>query len=134
MPQVTTPTTIYDAVGICTPSYTRNQDATYEVLRYLNTTVMGEVLKASPVAAPAYLKGQETYFGALNAGKLTTVVNSVKTGLDTQQTVGVRFTTAYSGQVNDVVTANWPAILKGEKPVSELSAMADQINKIITSN
>ncbi len=134
MPQVDTPTTVYDAVGICTPSYTKNQDAAYEVLRYLNTTVMGEVLKTSPVAAPAYIKGQETYFSALNAGKLTSVVDAVKTGLQTEQTVGVRFTTAYSGQVNDVVTANWPGILKGEKPVSELSTMADQINKIITSN
>ncbi len=134
MPQVTTPTTIYDAVGICTPSYTKNENAAYDVLRFLNTTVMGEVLTASPVAPPAFVKGQDTYFAALTAGDQTTVVDSVKAGLATQQTVGVRFATSYAGQAGDVVTAHWPAILKGEKPVSDLNAMADEINKLIAGN
>ncbi len=39
LPQVTKPATLYDAVGICTPSYTQNADATFKVLKYLDSTV-----------------------------------------------------------------------------------------------
>ena len=134
MPQVSSPVALTDAVGICTPSYTKNQDADYEVLRYLNTTVMGEVLKKSPVAAPAYVPGQQTYYDALKAGKLDFVADTVKAGLGATNTVGVRLTTAYSSQVTDQITANWPGILTGEKPLTALDSMAAEINKIITAN
>ena len=58
-PQVQTPTTLYDSVGICTPQYTKNQDATYKVLEYINTKVWDAVLPASPVAPPAYTPAQD---------------------------------------------------------------------------
>ncbi|MEV2191126.1 extracellular solute-binding protein [Streptomyces phaeochromogenes] len=134
LPQVTRPATLYDAVGICTPSYTQNADATFKVLKYLNSTVWTKVLPGSPVAAPAYLSAQSAYFGALDKSGQTTVASTVKEGLNTQTTIGVRFTTQWASQSNDLITAYWPDILNGKKPLSDLQTMTDKINDVIKSN
>ncbi|MCX4457916.1 extracellular solute-binding protein [Streptomyces sp. NBC_01340] len=134
LPQVNKPATLYDAVGICTPSYTQNADATYKVLKYLDSTVWTKVLPGSPVAAPAYLSAQSAYFGALDKAGLTTVASTVKAGLNTSSTIGVRFTTQWASQSNDLITAYWPDILNGKKPLSDLRTMTDKINEVIKSN
>ena len=134
IPQVNKPATLYDAVGICTPSYTQNADATYKVLKYLDSTVWTKVLPGSPVAAPAYLSAQSAYFGALDKAGLTTVASTVKAGLNTSSTIGVRFTTQWASQSNDLITAYWPDILNGKKPLSDLRTMTDKINEVIKSN
>ncbi|WP_329531522.1 extracellular solute-binding protein [Streptomyces sp. NBC_01450] len=134
IPQVNKPATLYDAVGICTPSYTQNADATYKVLNYLDSTVWTKVLPGSPVAAPAYLSAQSAYFGALDKAGLTTVASTVKAGLNTSSTIGVRFTTQWASQSNDLITAYWPDILNGKKPLSDLRTMTDKINEVIKSN
>jgi ABC-type glycerol-3-phosphate transport system substrate-binding protein len=134
LPQVNKPATLYDAVGICTPSYTQNADATYKVLKYLDSTVWTKVLPGSPVAAPAYLSAQSAYFGALDKAGLTTVASTVKAGLNTSSTIGVRFTTQWASQSNDLITAYWPDILNGKKPLSDLQTMTDKINEVIKSN
>ncbi|MDV9173662.1 extracellular solute-binding protein [Streptomyces sp. W16] len=134
LPQQTKPATLYDAVGICTPSYTQNADATFKVLKYLDSTVWTKVLPDSPVAAPAYLSSQSAYFGALEKAGLTTVAATVKAGLNTQTTMGVRFTTQWASQSNDLITAYWPDILNGKKPLSDLQTMTDKINDVIKSN
>ncbi|MDQ1022945.1 ABC-type glycerol-3-phosphate transport system substrate-binding protein [Streptomyces umbrinus] len=134
LPQVTRPATLYDAVGICTPSYTQNADATFKVLKYLDSTVWTKVLPDSPVAAPAYLSAQKSYFGALDKSGQTTVASTVKEGLNTQTTIGVRFTTQWASQSNDLITAYWPDILNGKKPLSDLQTMTDKINDVIKSN
>ncbi len=70
LPQADEPATLYDAVGICTPSYTKNADATFKVLKYLDSTAWTKVLPDSPVAVPAYTGAQDSYFNALDkAGK-----------------------------------------------------------------
>ncbi|WP_405877713.1 extracellular solute-binding protein [Streptomyces sp. NBC_01136] len=134
IPQVNKATTLYDAVGICTPSYTQNADATFKVLKYLDSTVWTKVLPDSPVAAPAYLSAQDAYFGALDKAGLTTVASTVKAGLNTSSTIGVRFTTQWASQSNDLITAYWPDILQGKKPLSDLQTMTDKINEVIKSN
>jgi ABC-type glycerol-3-phosphate transport system substrate-binding protein len=134
LPQVNKPATLYDAVGICTPSYTQNADATFKVLKYLDSTVWTKVLPGSPVAAPAYLSAQSAYFGALDKAGLTTVASTVKAGLNTSSTIGVRFTTQWASQSNDLITAYWPDILNGKKPLSDLRTMTDKINEVIKSN
>ena len=132
-PQVDTPTTLYDSVGICTPQYTKNQDATFKVLEYLNTKVWDAVLPASPVAPPAYTPAQASYFDALTKAQQTTVVDTVKADLAAEKTVGVRFTTQWAQQVGDLTTANYQPILSGKKPVSDLPAYIDKINGLIKS-
>ncbi|MEV0552437.1 extracellular solute-binding protein [Streptomyces sp. NPDC050597] len=134
LPQVTEPATLYDAVGICTPSYTQNADATFKVLKYLDSTVWTKVLPDSPVAAPAYLSAQNAYFGALDKSGQTTVASTVKAGLNTKTTIGVRFTTQWASQSNDLITAYWPDILNGKKPLSDLQTMSDKINDVIKNN
>jgi ABC-type glycerol-3-phosphate transport system substrate-binding protein len=132
-PQVNTPTTLYDSVGICTPQYTKNEDATYKVLEFLNTKVWDAVLPASPVAPPAYLPAQASYFDALTKANQQTVVDTVKADLAAEKTVGVRFTTQWSSQVTDLTTAIYQPILTGKKPVSELQTYVTKINDLIKS-
>lgn len=134
IPQQNTPATLYDAVGICTPSYTQNADATFKVLQYLESTVWNKVLPSSPVAPPAYLPAQSAYFGALNSAKLSSVAATVKTELTDSSTVGVRFTTQWASQATDLITAYWPDILMGKKPLSDLRTMTSKINDVINSN
>lgn len=132
-PQVDTPTTLYDSVGICTPQYTANEDATYKVLEYINTKVWDAVLPASPVAPPAYTPAQESYFNALTKAGQNTVVDTVKADLAAEKTVGVRFTTQWASQVVDLTTAYWQPILNGKKPTSDLQTYAGKINDLIKS-
>ena len=130
-PQVQTATTLYDSVGICTPQYTKDQDATFKVLQYLNTKVWDAVLPASPVAPPAYTPAQTSYFDALTKAQQTTVVDTVKADLAAEKTVGVRFTTQWAQQVGDLTTANYQPILSGKKPITDLPAYVDKINGLI---
>jgi ABC-type glycerol-3-phosphate transport system substrate-binding protein len=132
-PQVDTPTTLYDSVGICTPQYTKDQDATFKVLEYLNTKVWDAVLPASPVAPPAYTPAQASYFDALTKAQQATVVDTVKADLGAEKTVGVRFTTQWAQQVGDLTTANYQPILSGKKPITDLPAYIDKINGLIKS-
>ncbi|GAA5700564.1 hypothetical protein AQJ43_31480 [Streptomyces avermitilis] len=81
-----------------------------------------------PAAAPAYLPAQDAYFGALDRAGLTTVASTVKTGLNTSSSIGVRFTTQWASQSNDLITAYWPDILDGTKPLSDLQTMTDKSN------
>ncbi|GHD56001.1 hypothetical protein GCM10010317_041830 [Streptomyces mirabilis] len=134
LPQADKPATLYDAVGICTPSYTKNADATFKVLKYLDSTVWTKVLPDSPVAVPAYTGAQDAYFNALDKAGQTTVASTVKTDLKASSTIGVRFTTQWASQANDLVTAYWPDILQGKKPLSDLQTLADKINEVIKSN
>jgi ABC-type glycerol-3-phosphate transport system substrate-binding protein len=134
LPQVDKPATLYDAVGICTPSYTKNADATFKVLKYLDSTVWTKVLPDSPVAVPAYTGAQDSYFNALDKAGQTTVASTVKTDLKASSTIGVRFTTQWASQASDLVTAYWPDILQGRKPLSDLQTMADKINELIKSS
>jgi len=130
-PQVDTKASLYDAVGICTPSYTKNQDATYKVLQYINSKVWDAVLPASPVAPPAYTPAQTSYFDALNKAQQTTVADTVKDGLAAEKTVGVRFTTTWAQQVGDLTTAYYQPILQGKKPISDLQTYVTKINDLI---
>ncbi|MET7451400.1 extracellular solute-binding protein [Streptomyces sp. NPDC005574] len=134
IPQAGKPATLYDAVGICTPSYTENADATFKVLKYLDSTVWTKVLPDSPVAAPAYLSAQDAYFGALDKAGLTTVASTVKSELNTPTSIGVRFTTQWASQTSDLITAYWPDILQGKKPLTDLQTMTGKINEVIKSN
>jgi ABC-type glycerol-3-phosphate transport system substrate-binding protein len=134
IPQVGKPATLYDAVGICTPSYTRNADATFKVLQYLDSTVWTKVLATSPVAPPAYTAAQDTYFSTLNNAGLPTVAATVKTELTTSTTIGVRFTTQWASQASDLITAYWQPILAGKKPLSDLQTMTSKINDLVKSN
>jgi len=132
-PKVTTPATLYDSVGICTPQYTKDQDATFKVLQYINTKVWDVVLPASPVAPPAYTPAQASYFDSLTKAQQTTVVDTVKADLAAEKTVGVRFTTQWAQQVGDLTTAEYQPILSGKKPITNLTAYVDKINTLIKS-
>ncbi|MFD8923860.1 ABC transporter substrate-binding protein [Streptomyces mirabilis] len=134
LPQADKPATLYDAVGICTPSYTKNADATFKVLKYLDSTVWTKVLPDSPVAVPAYTRAQDSYFNALDKAGQTTVASTVRTDLKASSTIGVRFTTQWASQAGDLITAYWPDIVQGKKPLSDLQTMADKINEVIKSN
>jgi ABC-type glycerol-3-phosphate transport system substrate-binding protein len=133
-PQVETPATLFDSVGICTPQYTKNQDATFKVLEYINTKVWDAVLPASPVAPPAYTPAQTSYYDALTKAQQTTVVDTVKADLSAEKTVGVRFTTQWAQQVGDLTTATYQPIISGKKPISELQTYVGKINDLIKQN
>jgi hypothetical protein len=62
------------------------------------------------------------------------VASTVKADLDAPLTMGVRFTTQWASQSNDLITAYWPDILQGKKPLSDLQTMTDKINDVIKSN
>lgn len=130
-PQQGATATLSDSVGICTPEYTANEDATYKVLEYLNTKVWNEVLPASPVAPPAFTPAQEAYFGALTKSGQSTVVDTVKADLSAEKTTGVRFTTQWASQAQDLATAYWGPILSGKKPISELQTYVGKVNDLI---
>lgn len=134
LPHQGTPTTLYDAIGMCTPTTTADQDATFEALKFLNTKVIPQVMADSYVAPPAYLPGQKGYLDALDKVGAPSVAETVHYSLDAKEKVGLRFTTNWASQVNDQTLAIYLPILKGNKPVSELQSYVDAVRKIMESN
>jgi ABC-type glycerol-3-phosphate transport system substrate-binding protein len=125
--------TTYDAVGICTPKYTANSDATFKVLQYLDSTMFEKVLPVSPVAPPAYVKAQDAYFNALSAVP-PSIGETVKAVLATKNLVGTRFTPTWGPKVNTLTTAMFLPILSGKASMSTLPDYIDKVNAIINEN
>jgi len=128
------PATLFDAVGICTPSYTQTADATWKVMQYLDSKAWESVLPSAPVAPPAYQPSATPYYNTLHSGNLDSVVTTVTDTLKITNVNGVRFTTSWASKANDIATAYWPDILAGKKPISELQTMVNQLNALVKSN
>lgn len=134
-PMVKNQSAIYDAVGICSPTYIKNPDAVWKVMTYLDGTAWKDILPGAPVAPAAYVPASSTYFDTLKSKGEDSVSTTVNTILNTSTIVPVRFMAPWATKANDVITANWNDILSGKKPVQPtLDTMAKQINDVIQSN
>jgi multiple sugar transport system substrate-binding protein len=123
---------IYDAVGICSPSYIKNPDAVWKVMQFLASTAWESVLPGSPVAAAAYVPSSDPYFATLKSSGLQSVADSVNYSLTTNTKVGIRFIAPWSGKATDVITADWNDILLGKTPTEAgVQKMVQQINALI---
>lgn len=134
LPSQGTTANLYDAVGICTPSYTANADATWRVMQFLSTKAWETVLTGAPVAPPAYKPAAGPYYDTLKSGGLDSAASTVQYSLDSSSLASVRFTTTWASKANDIITSYWPDILQGKKPVSALQTMASQLNDLIKSS
>lgn len=135
LPQVKKNVQVYDAVGIASPTYIKNPDATWKVMQFLASKAWETVLPGSPVAPAAYVPSSTPYFDTLKKDDLSSVADSVNYTLNTPDKVGIRFVAPWSSKATDVITANWNDILLGKKPLeSGTQQMVQQINDIIKSN
>jgi ABC-type glycerol-3-phosphate transport system substrate-binding protein len=131
MPVVDKQVVTYDAIGMCTPKTTANADATFKVVKFLDSTVMKEVMAKTPVAPPAYQPAQSAYFESLTAANATTVADTAKYNLDAKTTVGTRFTTTWATQAADLTTAEYLPILQGKAPISGLKDYVAKVKALI---
>jgi hypothetical protein len=132
LPQVKDRVTIYDAVGISSPTYVKNPDITWKVMQFLASTAWETVLPGSPVAAPAYVPSSTPYFDTLKTKGLSDVADSVNYSLNTEKKVGIRFISPWSAKAGDIITANWNDVLLGKKPLdSGTQQMVQQLNDLI---
>ncbi|WRS30688.1 extracellular solute-binding protein [Actinomycetaceae bacterium MB13-C1-2] len=127
-------TTLYDAIGMCTPTTTASTDDTYKVVEFLNTEVIPEVMSRTPVAPPAFQPGQQAYFDSLEEMGATSVIETLEYSLNADEYVSLRLTTPYASQANDLTVATYLPILKGDKPVSDLSTYVDQFQALVDAN
>jgi ABC-type glycerol-3-phosphate transport system substrate-binding protein len=130
LPVVDKPVTVYDAIGMCTPKTTANADATFKVVKFLDSTMWQEVIAKTPVAPPAYEPAQDAYFSALSDAGATTVTDTAKYNL-AADTVGNRFTTTWASQASDLTVAEYQPILDGKKPISGLKDYAAKVKALI---
>ena len=127
--------TIYDAVGIASPSYIKNPDAVWKVLKYLDTKAWETVLPATPVAPSAYLPSAKPYFDQLRKDGADSVANSVNAMLTMKDKEGVRFLASWSGKAWDVINAQYNDILSGKTDAKTgLDGIVMKINEIIASS
>jgi multiple sugar transport system substrate-binding protein len=126
---------IYDAVGICSPSYIKNPNAVWKVMQFLASTAWETILPGSPVAPAAYVPSSDPYFATLKSAGLQSVAESVNYGLTTDNKVGVRFIAPWSSKATDVITADWNNILLEKTPTEAgVQKMVQQINDLIKEN
>lgn len=134
-PVVSQNVVIFDAVGICSPSYIKNPDAVWKVMTYLDSQAWKDILPGAPVAPAAYVPASSTYFDTLNKAGVSSVSDAVNSELSAPNLVGVRFMSSWSSKANDIINASWNDILNGKKPVQPtLDTMASQLNDLIKSN
>ena len=127
--------TIYDAVGIASPSYIKNPDAVWKVMKYLNTKAWETVLPQSPVAPSAYVPSAKPYFDHLRKSGAASVAESVNAMLTMKDKEGVRFLSSWSGKAADVLNVSYNDILSGKVDAKTgLDAIAAKVNEIIKTN
>lgn len=127
-------TTLYDAIGMCTPKNTANEDDTFKVVEFIDTQVIPAVMSKTPVAPPAYMPGQQAYFDSLVEMGADTVVETLEYSLNAEEFIGLRLTTPYASQVNDLTTGTYLPILKGQKPVEDLATFVEQVQALVDAN
>jgi multiple sugar transport system substrate-binding protein len=127
--------TIYDAVGIASPSYVKNPEAVWKVFKHLNTKAWEAVLPATPVAPSAYVPSAKPYFDQLKKDGATSVADSVNAMLTMKSKEGVRFLSSWSGKAWDVINASYNDILSGKIDAKTgLDNIVSRINTIIAQN
>ena len=131
LPSQSTPATFYDAIGMCTPQSTANADDTWEVAKFLETEVIPEVMAQTPVAPPAYEPGRQGYLDSIKDLAGSTISDTLEYSLGVENTTGVRLTTTWASQAGDLAVQVWTPILKGEKPIEEVSEYVDGVNQFI---
>ncbi|GGJ43295.1 ABC transporter substrate-binding protein [Deinococcus roseus] len=133
MPIVKNKVHILDAVGIASPSYIKNPDAVWKVLKYLDTKAWEKVLVDAPVAPAAYVPASKPYYDKLKAAGVSSLASSVDAMVRAQSKVGVRFLApAWSGKANDVIGAVYNDIISGNVDIQNgLDKMAADINTLI---
>lgn len=131
LPSQSTPATFYDAIGMCTPQSTANADDTWEVAKFLETEVIPEVMAQTPVAPPAYEPGRQGYLDSIKDLAGSTISDTLEYSLGIENTTGVRLTTTWASQAGDLAVQIWTPILKGEKPIEEVSEYVDGVNQFI---
>ena len=127
--------TIYDAVGIASPSYVKNPDAVWKVMKYLDTKAWEAVLPESPVAPSAYVPSAKPYFDQLRKSGAASVADSVNAMLTMKEKEGVRFLSSWSGKAFDVLNVSYNDILSGKVDAKTgLDAIAAKVNEIIKAS
>jgi multiple sugar transport system substrate-binding protein len=135
LPTGTKQVTIYDAVGIASPSYIKNPDAVWKVMKYLDTKAWEIVLPQSPVAPSAYVPSAKPYFDTLKKDGAASVAESVNAMLTMKDKEGVRFLSSWSGKAFDVINASYNDILSGKTDAKTgLEAIAAKVNEIIKAS
>ncbi|MBM7565131.1 ABC transporter substrate-binding protein [Paenibacillus sacheonensis] len=134
MPVVTTQTEIYDAVGWATPVSTKNPDAVWKVLKYLDSTMYKDVLPQTPVAPSAFQASASSYYDTLKAAGHQDLADGIDHILKSPTTQPVRFLTAWAGKANPFIDTVWNNVLSGKGGEKELQSMADKINKTIKAS
>lgn len=124
-------TTLYDAIGMCTPASTPHQDQTFEVLKFMNTDVLPAVMAETPVAPTAYIPGRQGYFDSLTEMGADTVLETLEYSLASPNGVNLRFTTPWASQANDLTVRDYLPVLKNEKDMSELDVYVEEVQRLI---
>ncbi len=126
---------IYDAVGIASPTYIKNPDAVWKVFKYLNTKGWESVLPAAPVAPSAYVPSAKPYFDQLRKDGAASVAESVNAMLTAPKKEGVRFLSSWSGKGFDVLNASYNDILSGKTDAKVgLDDIVTRVNAIIKAS
>ena len=135
LPGGTKSVTIYDAVGIASPSYIKNPDAVWKVMKFLDTKAWEAVLPNTPVAPSAYVPSAKPYFDQLKKSGASSVAESVNAMLTTKNQEGVRFLSSWSGKAWDVINASYNDILSGKVDAKVgLDDISAKINAIIAAS
>lgn len=129
MPSQGTPTATYDSIGMCTPN-TAGADETFKAVAFLEKEILPQVMADSKVAPVAYAPGRDGYLKALEESGMTTVAETVNYNVDAEKLVGTRLTTSYASQVNDLTTATYLPVLKGQRPVEDLQGYVAEVEKL----
>ena len=129
MPSQGTPTATYDSIGMCTPT-TAGADETFKAVAFLEKEVLPQVMADSMVAPVAYAPGRDGYLKALEENDMSTVSETVNYDMNAEKLVGTRLTTSYSSQVNDLTTATYLPVLKGQRPIEDLQGYVAEVEKL----
>lgn len=132
-PGMTKQSVIYDAVGWSVSGSTKNPEATFKVLKYIDTKTYEAVLPATPVAPPAYQASAAPYYNKLKEsghGDVAETLDYILTSPDKQP---VRFMDPWADKAWKFINAGWDNIINGKTPVAEVDKMIKGINDVIQS-
>lgn len=125
----------FDAVGWCSPTGLDHADEVWELMKFMSSDIYKTVIPVTPVAACANEDAAQEFFDKVTEDGHPEAAEAVKTMINAETRVEVRYLTTWGGDAGKIWDATWNDILesKNGKDVDAIPDMVNKVNELIKS-
>ena len=126
-------TTQCGAVGWVSPKNIKATDQIWELMKFMAGDMYKTALKVSPVAACAFQEPSETFFNTVIDAGHPEAAEAVQYMMNVETKV-TGFYPAWKPDAEKEINSVWNDVIMGKKDISELKAVEERVNEVISKN